>query len=54
MTKTEALQLIDVHKNQLIDPVAILQWTWLRVIIHSISTTQWDVLVDKAEEIMSQ
>ena len=33
MTKADAIKLIDDHKNKLVDPVALLHWTWLRVII---------------------
>lgn len=33
MEKTEALKLIDDHKNKLVNPVEMLNWVYLRVII---------------------
>ena len=54
MEKKEAIQLIDDHKNQLIDPVAMLHWTWLRVILNNLDDAAWEVAVVKATEIMSR
>lgn len=52
MRKNEALELIDDHKNKLINPVEMLRWTWLRVIILSTTDEEWDVLVGRATEIL--
>ncbi len=54
MTKEEAIQLIDNHKNKLINPREMLQWTWLRVILNQLSDEAWDACVDDAVEIMSK
>lgn len=54
MTKTEALQLIDDHKNKLVNPVEMLHWAWLRVIILKIPIDAWDKAAGKAEETLSQ
>jgi hypothetical protein len=52
MMKADAVQIIDEHKNKLINPVEMLDWTWLRVIINSIPDEQWDAAVKKAEEVL--
>lgn len=54
MLKQEAIERIDSHKNKLINPVEMLHWTWLRVIINQIPDEEWDRAVVKAEEIMSK
>jgi hypothetical protein len=54
VTKAEALKLIDDHKNVMINPVAMLHWTWLRVIILNITDDQWEQAVGKATETLSQ
>ena len=54
MNQDTALILIDEHKNSLIDPVDILNWTWLRVIIKQIPSDKWDEYAAKATEVMSQ
>jgi hypothetical protein len=54
MTKTEALQLIDDHKNALIDPVEMLHWTWLRVIILQIPDDDWERYAASATEVLSR
>lgn len=53
MTKTEAVALIDAHKNKLINPVEMLDWTWLRVIINQIPDDQWENHVLAATEILA-
>lgn len=42
MTKVEALALIDNHKNDFINPVEMLNWAWLRLIINAIPEDKWD------------
>lgn len=54
MTKEEALALIDGHKNKLINPVEMLKWTWLRVIILNVRDEDWFDAVSKSEETLSQ
>lgn len=54
MRKQDALDLIDDHKNKLINPVEMLHWTWLRVIVLSTSDDEWEELVGRATEIMSR
>lgn len=54
MTKLEALELIDNHKNRLINPVEMLQWTQLRVIILSIEDETWDKAFEKALSTLSR
>lgn len=54
MTKEDAIDLIDRHKNKLIDPVEMLHWTWLRVIIDQLSDEEWEGLRRKASPILSR
>jgi hypothetical protein len=54
MTKSEALALIDDHKSTLLDPVEMLQWTYLRVIIHNIPDNQWREALITSLGILSQ
>jgi hypothetical protein len=54
MTKKEALEMIDGHKNRLIDPTGMLHWTWLRVIISKIPDDKWEDYVEAAVETMSK
>lgn len=54
MRKEEAVALIDAHKNKLINPVEMLNWTWLRVIINEMSEADWERHVTKAAEVLSR
>ena len=54
MTREEAITLIDEHKNKLINPVEMLHWTWLRVIILSMSDEHWFAALEKAKDILSR
>lgn len=54
MTKEEAIALIDKHKNALINPVEMLHWTWLRVIINNMTDEAWEAAVLKATEVLSR
>ena len=54
MTKAEALALIDAHKNKLLNPVEMLHWTWLRVIINHLSDDEWNNALRNAERTLSQ
>jgi hypothetical protein len=42
MTKAEALTLIANHKNKPINPVEMLHWIWLKVIINQIPDSDWE------------
>ncbi|MGH2638454.1 MAG: hypothetical protein ACRDF4_04130 [Rhabdochlamydiaceae bacterium] len=53
MDKQLAIQMIDAHKNTLIDPVELLNWVWLRVIILSITPQAWEQAVGIATEVLS-
>lgn len=50
MRKDEALKMIDSHKNKLVNPVEMLQWVWLRLIILKIPDEQWEELVEAAAQ----
>jgi hypothetical protein len=52
--KDKVLKMIDDHKNKLINPVEMLDWTWLRVIILKIEADEWEELVGRAVETMSK
>jgi hypothetical protein len=54
MTKTEALQMIDNHKNKLVHPAELLRWTWLRVILLKIPEDEWEKYVEDAVVTLSQ
>jgi len=54
MTKAQALELIDNHKNKLINPVEMLHWTWLRVIVVSITDRAWEEYLDRAAKVLSK
>ena len=54
MTKDEALKMIDNHKNRMVDPVDMLRWTILRVILLKISQEAWDDAVIAAKETLSR
>lgn len=53
MTKRQAIDLIDNHKNALMVPGDMLAWTWLRVIVDQITEDEWNVLLRKAIPILS-
>lgn len=54
MNQMDAIRLIDDHKNQLLNPVEMLDWTWLRVIINNLTDDEWKAAVERASEILSQ
>jgi len=54
MTKANALEIIDNHKNKLIDPVQMLHFTWLRVIILQIPEHEWERYLKEACITMSR
>lgn len=54
MTKEQAIAMIDEHKNKLVNPVEMLNWTWLRVIIDSLETDEWERACSNAESILSK
>lgn len=54
MDQDKAIELIDRHKNILVHPVELLNWTWVRVILKSITPDEWEELVSRANEIMGK
>lgn len=54
MTKQEMLSLIDSHKNKLIDPVEMLQWTWIRVFILKTTDAEFDAIMGRAVVTLSR
>jgi hypothetical protein len=54
MTKEQAIALIDKHKNGLVNPVEMLQWTWLRVIISATSDEAWEDAVNAAVDVLQR
>lgn len=53
MSKEEALKLIDDHKNKLVNPIEMLNWTWLRVTILNIPEDQWNAANISAQGVLS-
>ena len=54
MTKREAIDLIDGHKNALLDPVEMLRWTWLRVVVNQIPDDDWEAYLEAAAVALSR
>lgn len=54
MKKIEAIKLIDDHKNKMIDPVAMLHWSWLRVIVLQIPEAEWERYLENAIVVLSR
>jgi len=54
MTKEEALAMIDTYKNKLIDPVEMLHWTWLRVIIAHMNKNEWEAALARALPVLTK
>ncbi len=54
MTRLNALEMIDKHKNQLINPVEMLHWTWLRLVIYHLSDEEWERALKLATKSASQ
>lgn len=52
--QSDFIKMIDTHKNKLINPVEMLHWTQLRVILNSISPDEWDELLSRANEVLSK
>ena len=48
LLKEEALELIDRHKNSLLDPADMLHWTWLRVIVSQLTKEEWEGAMQRA------
>ena len=54
MTKEEALKLIDDHKDTLLNPIDMLHWVWVRVILLKIPDEEWQRYVDEAAVVLSR
>ena len=53
MLKDEAVEMIDRHKNALADPVDMLHWTWLRVIVANLSQEEWEAALQRALPVLA-
>lgn len=53
MSKQQMLKLIDDYKNKLINPVEMLNWTWVRVFIAQIPDDEFDKYMIQASEVLS-
>lgn len=51
--RDDCIKLIDDHKNTLINPVEMLHWTQLRVILNNIEPAAWVAAVRKMVEVTS-
>lgn len=54
MTREEAIKMIDAHKNKLINPVEMLNWTWLRVIILNLDDKDWERALTETVKALSR
>ena len=54
MTKNQALKMIDDHKNKMTDPLEMLDWAWLRVIVSEIPDVHWEYATDRAVVILAR
>lgn len=55
MRKEEAVALIYEHKNRkIINPVELLHWTWLYVIVSNLSDEAWEAALEKGMEVLSK
>ena len=54
MTKAQALTIIDYQKDGAREPMELLNWTWLRVIINQIPNEDWERYVEAAAEVLAK
>jgi hypothetical protein len=54
MTRQDAIKMIDAHKNKLINPVEMLNWTWLRVIILKLDDKEWERALTETVKALSR
>jgi hypothetical protein len=54
MTKEQAIAFIDEQKNKLVNPVEMLHWTWLRVIILKMDDDAWNTALIEAHKVLSR
>jgi hypothetical protein len=53
MDKQKILEMIDDHKNKLIDPVEMLNWVWLRVFINQIPDEDFHRYMEQTAKVCS-
>ena len=53
-TKAEFLKLIDEAKNKLIDPVVMLKWVWLRVLILEIPDEEFQKYMERVSNTLEK
>ena len=54
MTQEEAVAMIDKQTNTLVNPVEMLQWVWLRVIINNIPLEVWNQSLERSVPTLSR
>ncbi len=54
MEKEDVLDLIDKHKNSLVDPVEMLRWTYLRVFVFMIPEEEFHKYMLGVMEVCNQ
>lgn len=53
MTKIDTIRIIDDQLRNETDPMKLLNWSWLRVIINQIPNMAWERYVEKATIILA-
>ena len=48
----ELIEMIDRAKEDVVDPVELLQWVKYRVVLNNIPNEEWDKACEKAKEVM--
>lgn len=54
MTKEQVLELIKNQRDKLINPVEMLDWTYLYVFVNQIPEGEFDKYMEKAAEVCSR
>jgi hypothetical protein len=55
VTKDKAAELIKAHKNdsKMVNPVDLLNWTWLYVIVSNLTEDEWNAALMRALPTLS-
>jgi hypothetical protein len=53
MTRDQAIEVVDQARNNALEPVDMLNLTWVRVIISKISDEEWKKALAEAYPILS-
>lgn len=54
MTKSDVIKFIDEQNKALVDPVAMLNFVWLRLIVSSIPQDAWETYVEAAAQVAAR